>query len=125
VITPPALLVDTLVALSIVYVGLDNILRNTADAKGRITASGSPAGSAGHGFAFATNLREAGFPKGRRYSGACCPSTRRRDRPVTIAAAAFPLLLLWKRSTEQRQRYGGMPWTRLCARRRPCVIARW
>lgn len=30
---------------------------------------------------------------------------------IMICAAAFPLLMRWKRSTEQRQKHGAMPWS--------------
>jgi hydrogenase/urease accessory protein HupE len=120
VITPPARLVDTLVALSIVYVGLENILRNTADAKGTDHRFWIASGfGLVHGFAFATNLREAGLPEGSALFWSLLSfNVGVEIAQVTIAAAAFPLLLLWKRSTEQRQRYGGMPWTSVVRRRR-------
>lgn len=107
VITLPGRAVEIFVALSIVYVGLENLRGGTGRHRFWI-ASGF---GLVHGFAFAQNLREAGLPEGNGLFWSLLSfNLGVETAQVLICLAAFPLLMLWKRGTERRQKYGGMTW---------------
>lgn len=107
VITLPMRLVDILVALSIVYVGAENLFLKTTRHRFWIASAFGLV----HGFAFATNLREAGLPEGNALFWSLLSFNIGVEMAqVVICLAAFPLLMAWKKSTEHRQKYGGMPW---------------
>jgi hydrogenase/urease accessory protein HupE len=61
VVAPPSLWVETAIALSIAYVGAENLLRRDASARWRITLLFGFV----HGFGFAGALREIGVPQDR------------------------------------------------------------
>lgn len=107
VFTVDARIVDVVVALSIVYVGLENIFLKSTRHRFWV-ASGF---GLVHGLAFAGNLRDAGLPEGSALFWSLLSFNGGVEAAqVMICAAAFPLLMLWKRNTEARQKYGGLPW---------------
>ena len=107
IITISPKLVDVCVALSIVYVGVENIFLKSTKHRFWI-ASGF---GLVHGLAFANNLRDAGLPEGSAlFWSLLAFNLGVETAQVLICCAAFPLLMAWKRSTEQRAKYGGMTW---------------
>ncbi|GAB4455181.1 MAG: hypothetical protein OHK0029_10860 [Armatimonadaceae bacterium] len=135
---PPLKLVDILVAISIIYVGAENLFMKTDDVPATDTASvDTPAVekpaeappkkgftltpkhrfwvASGfgliHGFAFAQNLRDAGLPEGAALVWSLFSFNLGVEvAQVILAAIAFPLMLLWKNDTLRRQKFGGMRW---------------
>jgi hydrogenase/urease accessory protein HupE len=64
-----------------------------------------------HGFAFAQNLRDAGLPEGAALGWSLFSFNLGVEvAQVLIAAVAFPLVALWRKDTERRQRTSGMKW---------------
>ncbi|HEX8462993.1 MAG TPA: HupE/UreJ family protein [Abditibacterium sp.] len=103
VVSPPAKLVDVVVALSIVYVGLENVFGKgfghrfwVASAFGLI-----------HGFAFAGNLREIGLPD--EGVGWCLLSFNLGVEigQVIICALAYPLMARLRFKMQENARLGG------------------
>lgn len=127
---PPSRLVEILVAVSIIYVGVENLfMRSEGQAPTTEGENTPPAPKKGftltprhrfwvassfglvHGFAFAQELRNAGLPEGAAL-GWCLFSFNLgvEVAQVIIAAIAFPLLMAWKKSLEKRQQSGGLQW---------------
>lgn len=100
-------LVDILVAVSIIYVGVENIvLKSTAHRFWMASGFGFV-----HGFAFAQNLRDIGLPEGNGLFWSLLSFNLGVEAAqVIICSLAFPLLMLWKASVEKRQKYGAMEW---------------
>lgn len=107
VITLPERLVEVFVALSIIYVGVENLfLKNTQRRIWIASAFGLV-----HGFAFAGNLREYGLPEGAALFWSLLSFNLGVElAQVVICAVAFPLLMWWKGGVSHRAKYGGMPW---------------
>ncbi|MBC8103190.1 MAG: HupE/UreJ family protein [Cytophagales bacterium] len=103
----PSRLVDVLVAISIIYVGAENLfLKSTAHRFWMASGFGFI-----HGFAFAQNLRDIGLPEGNGLFWSLLSFNLGVEAAqVLLCSAAFPLLMLWKTSTERRQKYGGLKW---------------
>jgi hydrogenase/urease accessory protein HupE len=101
----PARWVDVIVALSIVFVGVENIigLRKNSAFKNRFwvaTCFGFI-----HGFAFAGNLRDMGLPEGSALVWSLLSfNLGVETAQVLLCCIAFPLLLWWRRDTEKRPR---------------------
>jgi|GEM_PF-769412 hydrogenase/urease accessory protein HupE len=129
---PPMKIVDILVAISIIYVGAENLFMKTEDTPtpetGKAEAA-TPGKKPGftltpkhrfwvastfgliHGFAFAQNLRDAGLPEGAALVWSLFSFNLGVEvAQVMLAAVAFPLLMLWKKDVIRRQKYGGMKW---------------
>jgi hydrogenase/urease accessory protein HupE len=99
--------VDVFVALSIVYIGAENLFVRSLKHRFWI-ASGF---GLVHGFAFASNLRDAGLPEGGALFWSLLSFNLGVEAAqVIVCAAAFPLLMLWKRGVEKRAKHGGMKW---------------
>jgi hydrogenase/urease accessory protein HupE len=103
VVSSPARLVDIVVALSIVYVGLENVFRKNfrhrfvvASAFGLI-----------HGFAFASNLRDIGLPD--EGVGWCLLSFNLGVEigQVTICALAYPIMVAFRCRMNENANLGG------------------
>jgi hypothetical protein len=99
IVTPPARLIEPAIALSIVYVGADNIL-----AKGGRDVRVWIAFTFGfiHGFGFANVLREMDLPA--RALSRCSRSRRRGDRPAPVV-----VLVGWRFGAAFLWRLGGPP----------------
>jgi hydrogenase/urease accessory protein HupE len=125
---PPSRLVEILVAVSIIYVGVENLFMRsevpTATTEGEISPPQKGfvltprhrfwvASSFGliHGFAFAQELLKAGLPEGPAL-GWCLFSFNLgvEVAQVLIAVIAFPLLMAWKKGLEKRQKPGSLKW---------------
>lgn len=99
----PARWVDVIVALSIVFVGLENIygLRKKSGFPNRFWVA--VCFGFIHGFAFAGNLRDMGLPEGSALVWSLLSFNLGVEvAQVLLCSLAFPLLLLWKRDTEKR-----------------------
>jgi hydrogenase/urease accessory protein HupE len=109
VVSPPGRLVDIVVALSIVYVGLENVFGK--DFKHRFFVAS--AFGLIHGFAFAGNLRDIGLPD--EGVGWCLLSFNLGVEigQVIICALAYPVMLMFRRRMDENARLGGSwDWTR-------------
>jgi TctA family transporter len=102
-----ARIVDIFVALSIVYIGVENLFVKSLKHRFWI-ASGF---GLVHGFAFASNLRDAGLPEGNALFWSLLSfNLGVETAQVIICATAFPLLMLWKRDIERHARGGSLTW---------------
>jgi hydrogenase/urease accessory protein HupE len=107
IITLNPRLVDILVAVSIIYVGAENIFAKNLKHRFWI-ASGF---GLVHGMAFAQNLRDIGLPEGNALFWSLLSFNLGVEAAqVIICCLAFPLMMIWKTSTEKRAAYGGMSW---------------
>ncbi len=99
--------VDIFVALSIVYVGGENLfLKSTKHRFWIASAFGLV-----HGFAFAQNLRDAGLPEGTAlFLSLLSFNVGVETAQVMICAAAFPLLMLFKKDVDRRAKQGSLAW---------------
>ncbi len=100
----PARLVDVVVALSIVFVGIENVIGLRKDSAFNKRFWVATCFGFIHGFAFAGNLKDMGLPEG----GALIWSLLSfnlgvETAQVLICCAVFPLLLLWRKDTEKRR----------------------
>ncbi len=103
----PGRLVDILIALSIIYVGLENIYWKNAQ-KHRFWIAA--AFGLIHGFGFSYTLREIGLPE---QGVAWCLLSFNLGveiAQIIICAVAFPLLLKMKQHFEHEAQYGGRTW---------------
>lgn len=109
-----AKLCDILIAVSIIYVGVENMFHSNL--KNRFwVASGF---GLIHGFGFSDTLRDVGLPPDS--IGWCLMSFNMgvEVAQVIICCITFPLLMLWRRDVSKRADYGSMSWpsiTRLCS----------
>lgn len=133
---PAQKVVDILVAFSIIYVGVENLLMRVDTPAAKTPAEAEEAVTEGivpkparftltprhrfwiasgfgliHGFAFAQNLRDAGLPEGAALGWSLFSFNLGVEiAQVALAGIAFPILLQWRRSIEKRQKFGGMSW---------------
>lgn len=99
--------VDVAVALSIVYVGVENLVLKNQNWRFWV-ASGF---GLVHGMAFAGNLKDAGLPEGSALFWSLLSFNLGVEAAqVIICVACFPLLMKWKASTEKTGRAGGLSW---------------
>lgn len=101
---------EVLVALSIVYVGLENIFLKNSIRHRFLVAS---AFGLIHGFGFSYILHEIGLPdEGLAW---CLLSFNLGVEfgQIAICAVAFPLMLLVKRKFDNQEKYGGMSWDKV------------
>jgi hydrogenase/urease accessory protein HupE len=111
-------LTDILVALSIVYVGLENLLVFRKAARENTSANTIKhrfvvAGAFGlvHGFGFSGILREIGLPEGlARFWSLLAFNLGVEAAQIVVAGIAFPLLLAWRRRTLDRGATGPRQW---------------
>ncbi len=118
IVVPDSRIVDIIVALSIVYVGAENIfLSRKALREGKeISAAHRFWVSSGfgliHGFGFSGVLREIGLPEGAaRFWSLLSFNVGVEIAQVLLCAAAFPLVLAWRRSILRRGAVGARQWT--------------
>jgi hydrogenase/urease accessory protein HupE len=126
---PPSRLVEILVAVSIIYVGVENLFMRSEVLPAAEPEGDAPAPKKGlsltprhrfwvassfgliHGFAFAQELRNAGLPEGATLGWSLFSFNLGVEvAQVVIAVIAFPLLMAWKKALEKRQRPGGLTW---------------
>lgn len=100
---------EVLVALSIIYVGLENIfLPNIRHRFWVASAFGLI-----HGFGFSYILHEIGLPD--EGLGWCLLSFNLGVEfgQIAICAVAFPLMLMAKKRFDEQEKYGGMSWNKV------------
>lgn len=102
-LSPPAKLVDVVVALSIVFVGLENVFGKKFDHRFWVASAFGLI----HGFAFAGNLRDIGLPD--EGLGWCLLSFNLGVEigQVIICALAYPIMVSFRRKMEDNERLGG------------------
>ena len=106
----PARLVDVIVALSIVFVGVENIVGLRKDSAFKKRFLVATCFGFIHGFAFAGNLKDMGLPEGSALIWSLLSfNLGVETAQVLICCLAFPLLLLWRKDTEKR-RGSSMNW---------------
>jgi hydrogenase/urease accessory protein HupE len=99
----PARLVDVVVALSIVFVGVENIIGLRRDSAFQKRFWVATCFGFIHGFAFAGNLKDMGLPEGSALVWSLLSfNLGVETAQILICCAVFPLLLLWRRDTEKR-----------------------
>ncbi len=102
-----AQLVDVLVAVSIVFVGLENIFwKNAARHRFWVAAAFGLV----HGFGFSGTLREIGLPEQGLAWCLLSFNLGVEIAQVILCAIAFPILLKVRRKFEFEAQYGGMGW---------------
>jgi hydrogenase/urease accessory protein HupE len=100
-------LVDIVVALSIIFVGLENIFWKDAARHRFWVAAGF---GLIHGFGFSYTLREIGLPEQGLAWSLLSFNLGVEIAQVLLCAIAFPLLLKLRRRLEDDEQYGGMGW---------------
>lgn len=120
IVVIPNRICDIFIALSIIYIGAENIyaFRKKKGGGGDSGDSGVMkhrfwiASSFGlvHGFGFSDTLREVGLPQQGLAWCLLAFNGGVEIAQVTICAVCFPLLMLWRKDVDKRARYGGMSW---------------
>ena len=117
IIVPDSRWVDIVVAISIVYVGVENIvLSRRSLARGNTLSDRhrfwvASAFGLIHGFGFSGVLREIGLPEGTaRFWSLLSFNIGVEIAQVILCAAAFPLLSLWRRGILARGAVGPRQW---------------
>lgn len=100
-------LVDILVALSIIFVGLENIFWKDA-ARHRFWVAA--AFGLVHGFGFSYTLREIGLPEQGLAWCLLSFNLGVEIAQIMLCAVAFPIMLYFRRKFEHEAQYGGMGW---------------
>lgn len=100
-------LVDIFIALSIIYVGLENIYAKDADHRRVWLAA---AFGLIHGFGFSYSLRDMGLPEEGLAWCLLSFNLGVEIAQVAICAVMFPLLLVLKKKFDHQAQYGGMAW---------------
>ena len=118
IVVPNSRLVDIVVALSIVYVGAENIvlarkaLHGGAGISDRHRFWVSSAFGLIHGFGFSGVLREIGLPEGAaRFWSLLSFNLGVEIAQVMLCAIAFPLVAWWRRGILARGAVGPKQWT--------------
>jgi hydrogenase/urease accessory protein HupE len=93
VVAPPSLWVEILIALSIAYVALENLLRRTAPGRWRITFVFGFV----HGFGFASALQEIGVPADRAPAALALFNLGVELGQLAVLAAVLPVLSVLRR----------------------------
>ena len=104
---PDAQLVDILVAISIIFVGLENIFWKNANRHRFWVAA---LFGLVHGFGFSGILREIGLPEQGRVWCLLSFNLGVEIAQVMLCAIAFPILMKVKKKFEFEHQYGGMGW---------------
>jgi hydrogenase/urease accessory protein HupE len=120
VIVLPNHVVDIIIALSIIYVGLENIFRKDANRNRFLVA-----GLFGliHGFGFSYILREIGLPEEGLVWCLLSFNIGVEIAQIIVCAIAFPLLVRFRKHMEHRAQYGGMSWPRVVTAMSWAVVA--
>jgi len=113
-------LVDILIALSIIYVGLENIYSKSADLRRFWLAA---AFGLIHGFGFSYSLREIGLPEEGLAWCLLSFNLGVEIAQVLICAVTFPILLRVKSKFERQSEYGGMDWPQAMHIASWCIVA--
>lgn len=106
----PSRLVDIVVALSIIYVGAENIYLRDANRYRFFVAAGF---GLVHGFGFSYTLREIGLPEQGLAWCLLSFNLGVEIAQVMVCALAFPLLMHLKKRTEHQAQYGGANWPKV------------
>jgi hydrogenase/urease accessory protein HupE len=120
VIVLPNTLVDIIIALSIIYVGLENIFWKNSE-KHRFWV----AGLFGliHGFGFSYVLREIGLPDQGLAWSLLSFNLGVEIAQIAICAVAYPIIVRLRKKFEQQEQYGGMAWPKAMQIASWCVVA--
>ena len=102
--TLPARFVEPLIALSIVWVGVDNLRPQPEDRQRVVRLTVVFAFGLLHGLGFAGVLRELGLPTEERVLGLVAFNVGIEVGQLTVIAAAFGLLGWWRRARWYRRR---------------------
>lgn len=112
IVVIPNRICDIFIALSIIYVGVENLfygtLRGVNIARHRFWIASSF--GLVHGFGFSDTLREVGLPQQGLAWCLLSFNAGVEIAQVTICCLVFPLLMLWRRDVDKRAQYGGMSW---------------
>jgi hydrogenase/urease accessory protein HupE len=106
VVVIPNDLCDIFIALSIVYIGVENIFVKSTKHRFWIASAFGLV----HGFGFSDTLRQVGLPQEGLAWCLLSFNMGVEIAQVIICCIAFPLLMLWKRDVAKRDQYGGMDW---------------
>jgi len=117
IVVPDSRLVDIVVAISIIYVGVENIILSR---KSLATGEGvsdrhrfwvSSAFGLIHGFGFSGVLREIGLPEGAaRFWSLLSFNLGVEIAQVMLCAVAFPVVMAWRRGILRRGAVGQRQW---------------
>lgn len=118
IVVIPNRICDIFIALSIIYIGAENIYANRTKGLEKGAAEGVMkhrfwiASSFGlvHGFGFSDTLREVGLPQQGLAWCLLAFNGGVEIAQVIICAACFPLLMLWRKDVDKKAKYGGMGW---------------
>lgn len=103
-------LVDIVIALSIIFVGLENIFwKNAARHRFWVAAAFGLI----HGFGFSYTLRDMGLPEEGLAWCLLAFNLGVEIAQIIICAIAFPILLRLRRKFEREAQYGGMGWPKV------------
>jgi len=112
IVVIPNRICDIFIALSIIYVGVENLfygtLRGVNIARHRFWIASSF--GLVHGFGFSDTLREVGLPQQGLAWCLLSFNAGVEIAQVTICCLVFPLLMLWRRDVDKRAQYGGISW---------------
>lgn len=112
IIVIPARICDIFIALSIIYVGVENMFYNTPRGVNIAKHRFWVASSFGliHGFGFSDTLREVGLPQQGLAWCLLSFNAGVEIAQVIICCCVFPLLMLWRKDVDKRAKYGGLNW---------------
>ena len=109
IVVLPNQLVDIIIALSIIFIGLENIYWKNAARHRFWVAAGF---GLIHGFGFSYTLREIGLPEEGLAWCLLSFNLGVELAQIAICAVAFPILMFFRRKFEHEAQYGGMGWPR-------------
>ncbi len=112
IVVIPNRICDIFIALSIIYVGVENLFYGTPRGVNIARHRFWIASSFGliHGFGFSDTLREVGLPQQGLAWCLLSFNAGVEIAQVIICCGVFPLLMLWRRDVERRAKYGGLGW---------------
>ncbi len=112
IVVIPNRICDIFIALSIIYVGVENLFYGTPRGVNIARHRFWIVSSFGlvHGFGFSDTLREVGLPQQGLAWCLLSFNAGVEIAQVTICCLVFPLLMLWRRDVDKRAQYGGISW---------------
>lgn len=112
IVVIPNRICDIFIALSIIYVGVENLFYGTPRGVNIARHRFWIASSFGlvHGFGFSDTLREVGLPQQGLAWCLLSFNAGVEIAQVIICCCVFPLLMLWRRDVEKHAKYGGLGW---------------
>ena len=112
IVVIPNRICDIFIALSIIYVGVENLFYGTPRGVNIAKHRFWIASSFGlvHGFGFSDTLREVGLPQQGLAWCLLSFNAGVEIAQVIICCIVFPLMMLWRRDVEKRAKYGGLNW---------------